>query len=85
MSVHKIKKGLELPVCGQPRQAIEPGRDVRRHADDALRSHGKVVQAHLGRRDPCVEILPELYVESRSRRSDRYQRGFTWVVIGPLC
>lgn len=47
MAAHKIKKGLDLPITGEPEQVIEDGREVGRVALVAADYHGMKPTMHV--------------------------------------
>lgn len=52
MAVHKIKKGLDLPILGEPEQAIEAASQPERVAVVALDFHGMKPTMHVHEGDP---------------------------------
>ena len=52
MALHRIKKGLQLPIAGDPEQRIEPGASVSRVAIMADDSVGMRPMMHVKVNDP---------------------------------
>lgn len=65
MAVHKIKKGLDLPILGSPEQVIEAGEQPERVAVVALDYHGMKPTMHVQEGD-AVRRGQLLFVDKKT-------------------
>lgn len=70
MAVHRIKKGLDLPIAGAPVQEVQPGPEIRRVAVMGDDTPG--VRARLAVAEGDVVRRGQLLFEDRMRPGVRY-------------
>ncbi len=70
MAVHRIKKGLDLPIAGEPEQTIQPGPEIRRVAVMGDDTPG--VRARLAVEEGETVKRGQLLFEDRKRPGVRY-------------
>jgi Na+-transporting NADH:ubiquinone oxidoreductase subunit A len=70
MAVHRIKKGLDLPIAGEPEQIIQPGPEIRRVAVMGDDTPG--IRARLAVAEGDTVKRGQLLFEDRKRPGVRY-------------